>query len=85
MSFPPCSVLGIFSNHIIRHGQAKDKVLTGPQLAAVVQVADDLHAVSLSSLAGLAADLDDILAQSRGDALSLIHIYRWCCTQCTQR
>ena len=25
MSFPPCSVLGIFSNHIIRHGQAKDK------------------------------------------------------------
>jgi len=25
MLFPPCSVLGIFSNHIIRHGQAKDK------------------------------------------------------------
>ena len=43
-------------------------MLTGPQLAAVVQVAADLHAVSLSSLAGLQADLDDICAQSRGDA-----------------
>ena len=50
----------------IGHGSAG--LLTGPQLAAVVQVAADLHAVSLSSLAGLAADLDDILAQSRGDA-----------------
>ena len=50
----------------IGHGSAG--LLTGPQLAAVVQVAADLHAVSLSSLAGLAADLDNILAQSRGDA-----------------
>jgi len=25
ISFPPCSVLGIFSTHIIRYGQAKDK------------------------------------------------------------
>ena len=32
------------------------------------RVAADLHAVSLSSLAGLAADLDNVLAQSRGDA-----------------
>ena len=50
----------------IGHGSAS--LLTGPQLAAVVQVAADLHAVSLSSLAGLQADLDDICAQSRGDA-----------------
>ena len=50
----------------IGHGSAG--LLTGPQLAAVVQVAADLHAMSLSSLAGLAADLDNVLAQSRGDA-----------------
>ena len=25
ISFPPCSVLGIFSTHIIWYGQAKDK------------------------------------------------------------
>ena len=50
----------------VGHGSAG--LLTGPQLAAVVQVAADLHAVCLCSLAGLAADLNDVLAQSRGDA-----------------
>ena len=50
----------------IGHGSAG--LLTGPQLAAVVQVAADLHAVSLSSLAGLQADLNNVCTQSRGDA-----------------
>jgi len=50
----------------VGHGSAG--LLTGPQLAAVVQVAADLDAMSLGSLAGLAADLDDVLAQGRGDA-----------------
>ncbi len=50
----------------LRHGGAG--LLTGPQLAAVVQVAGDLDAVRLGGLAGLLADLHHIGTQGRGDA-----------------
>ena len=42
----------------IGHGLAR--LLAGPELAAVVQVAGDLDAVRLGRLAGLAADIDNI-------------------------
>ena len=50
----------------LRHGGAG--FVARPQLAAVVQVAADLHAVSFRGLAGLLADLHHIGAQRRGDA-----------------
>src|SRR5699024_5508430 len=50
----------------VGHGSAG--FLTGPELAAVVQVAADLDAVGLSGLAGFAADIDNIGAQRRGVA-----------------
>ena len=55
-------------NVLAQLGHSLASLLAGPQLAAVVQVAADLHAVSLSSLAGLQADLNNICTQSRGDA-----------------
>src|SRR5699024_7434376 len=50
----------------VGHGGAG--FLTGPQLAAVVQIAADLDAVGLGGLAGFAADVHDIGAQRRRDA-----------------
>ena len=55
-------------NVLAQLGHSLASLLAGPQLAAVVQVAADLHAVSLSSLAGLQADLNNVCTQSRGDA-----------------
>ena len=55
-------------NVLAQLGHGLASLVAGPQLATVVQVAADLHAASLSSLAGLQADLNDICAQSRGNA-----------------
>ena len=43
-------------------------LVTGPQLAPVVQVAADFNALGLGGLAGLPADVHHIGAQGRGDA-----------------
>jgi len=55
-------------NVLAQLGHSLTSLLAGPQLAAVVQVAADFHAVSLCSLAGLQADLNNVCTQSRGDA-----------------
>ena len=57
----------------VGHGSAG--LLTGPQLAAVVQVAGDLDPVGLGGLAGLPADVHHIGAQGRGDAGEVEPIY----------
>ena len=55
--------------HILAQvGHGGTSLVTGPQLAAVVQVAGNLAAMSLGSLAGLTANLNHVLAQCRSDA-----------------
>ena len=49
-------------------GHGLPGLLTGPQLAPVVEVAGDLHAVGFGGLAGLLAGLHQVGAQSGGDA-----------------
>ena len=49
-------------------GHSLPGLLTGPQLAAVVEVAGDLHAPLLGGLTGLLAGLHQVGAQSGGDA-----------------
>ena len=55
-------------NVLAQVGHSSAGFLAGPQLAAVVQVAADLNAMSLGSLAGFAADVNNIGTQGRGDA-----------------
>src|SRR5699024_6897418 len=49
-------------------GNGSEGFLTGPELAAVVQVAADLDAVGLGGLAGFAAEIEKIGAKRRRDA-----------------
>ena len=49
-------------------GHRRSRLLARPQLAAVVQVTGDLDALRLCRLAGVAADLDDVLTERRRDA-----------------
>ncbi len=49
-------------------GHGGTGLVTGPQLAPVVQIAGDLHAAGLGGLAGLLADVNHIGAQGRRDA-----------------
>jgi len=66
---PLAKVVGDAHVHVLAQaGHGLTGLLTGPQLAAVVQVAGDLHAVGLGGLTGLLAGLHQVGAQSGGDA-----------------
>ena len=74
LGFDAENVLGIFLvgdanvDVLSQLGHSGIGLGTGPQLAAVVQVAGDLDAASLGCLAGLLADFHAVGTQSGGDA-----------------